>query len=105
MVGYFQVVAFDGLVESTLKKRLQVKRDRPVAQAFMAQHQPIKCPWYIPNAGFCFSGGDQDALRAAMKNSTIAESAFWGAFAGHIHEWGWYNTIFGKDGKGFETFH
>ena len=40
-----------------------------------------------------------------MKNSTIEESAFWGVFAGHIHEWGWYNTIFAKDGKGFETFH
>jgi len=104
-LGQADLNDFEGGAIDWFKKRLQVKRERTVAQAFMAQHQPIKCPWYIPNAGFCFSGGDQDILRAAMKNSTIAESAFWGAFAGHIHEWGWYNTIFGNDGKGFETFH
>lgn len=104
-LGQADLNDFEGGAIDWFKKRLQVKRERTVAQAFMAQHQPIKCPWYIPNAGFCFSGGDQDILRAAMKNSTIAESAFWGAFAGHIHEWGWYKTIFGNDGKGFETFH
>jgi len=65
----------------------------------------LKCPWYIPNFGFCFSDGDQDTLRKAFRASKIPEKAFWGAFAGHIHEWGWYSTIFPKgDGLGFENF-
>jgi len=88
-----------------IRKRLQVDRPKNVSLAFMAQHQPLKCPWYIPNAGFCFSSWDQDTLRATLKSSKIPESSFWGAFVGHIHEWGWYSSIFEKDGKGFENFH
>ena len=70
----------------------------------MAQHQPLKCPWYIPNFGFCFSNADQDVVRAAFRASNIPESSFWGVFAGHIHEWGWYDTIFPNDGQGFSHF-
>ena len=87
-----------------LRQRLQAQRPRNESLAFFAKQQPLKCPWFIPNIRFCFSNTDQDKLREAFRNSNIAESAFWGTFAGHIYEWGWYDTIFAKDGKGFETF-
>ena len=104
-LGQADLNDFPGGAMDWLRHRLQAQRPRNVSLAFLAQHQPLKCPWYIPNFGFCFSNTDQDYLREAFRKSNIADSAFWGTFAGHIHEWGWYDTIFQKDGKGFQTFH
>jgi hypothetical protein len=103
-LGQADLNEFPGGAIDWFRRRLQVHRKRNVSLAFMAQHQPLKCPWYIPDFGFCFSGGDQEHIRSAFRASTIPESSFWGVFAGHIHEWGWYDTIFKNDGKGFENF-
>ena len=80
-----------------------VERAKNVSLAFLAQHQPLRCPWYIPNMAFCFSDADQSTIREALQSSTIPESSFWGSLVGHLHEWGWFDQVF-TDGKGFNNF-
>jgi hypothetical protein len=53
---------------------------------------------------FCFSDDDQTAVRAAFKASPYPESTFWGNLAGHLHEWGWKDSVFPDDGKGYPNF-
>jgi hypothetical protein len=46
---------FPGGAIDWLRKRLVAERPKKVSKAFMAQHQPLRCPWYIPDMAFCFS--------------------------------------------------
>jgi predicted MPP superfamily phosphohydrolase len=51
---------------------------------FLVQHQPITCPFYIPDALFCFGAGDKALLEAALLQHWPRQ-AWWGVFAGHNH--------------------
>ena len=51
---------------------------------FLVQHQPIKCPYYLPDFTFCFGALDKALLSAALTASWPKES-WWGSVAGHIH--------------------
>jgi hypothetical protein len=52
---------------------------------FLAQHQPVKCPWYVPDALFCFGVLDKVLLRGTLTSAGWGEADWWGAFAGHTH--------------------
>lgn len=103
-LGQADLNNFPGGALPWFKERLQAPRGRNVSQIFLAQHQPLKCPWFIPNMAFCFSNDDQDAVRAAMRTSSYPESTFWGNLAGHLHEWNWNAQVFPDDGKGYPNF-
>jgi len=51
---------------------------------FLVQHQPVRCPWWIPDALFCFGAPDKALLAAALTESW-PQAAWWGAVAGHNH--------------------
>ena len=51
---------------------------------FMVQHQPIRCPFYMPDFSFCFGVLDKILLASALTESW-PQDAWWGSVAGHIH--------------------
>lgn len=70
-------------------------RDRLAAEAalppsrrpdalFLVQHQPVTCPFYIPDALFCFGVEDKALLESALQEHWPRE-AWWGVVAGHNH--------------------
>jgi predicted MPP superfamily phosphohydrolase len=59
------------------------KADRP-DKLFLVQHQPVSCPWWIPDGLFCFGAADKILLEAALR-ANFSEAEVWGVFAGHNH--------------------
>jgi len=51
---------------------------------FLAQHQPISCPFYVPDSLFCFGARDKILLEAALQQHW-PRGAWWGVLAGHNH--------------------
>jgi hypothetical protein len=51
---------------------------------FLIQHQPITCPWWIPDLSFCFGLADKLLLAEALQEHW-PRGAWWGVFAGHNH--------------------
>ena len=51
---------------------------------FLAQHQPVTCPFYMPDALFCFGALDKVLLEAALQQHW-PRAAWWGVLAGHNH--------------------
>jgi hypothetical protein len=54
------------------------------SRLFLIQHQPISCPFYMPDFLFCFGVEDKVLLEAALLQSWPRE-AWWGVWAGHNH--------------------
>jgi predicted MPP superfamily phosphohydrolase len=71
-----------------LRARLAAAAAAPPAQRptalFLVQHQPVTCPFYIPDALFCFGVRDKALLEAALLQHWPRQ-AWWGVFAGHNH--------------------
>ena len=51
---------------------------------WLVQHQPIKCPFYMPDLLFCFGAADKALLADAMLGAW-PKSSWGGSLAGHIH--------------------
>ena len=62
----------------------QAASPTPPNRLFLIQHQPISCPWYIPDFAFCFGALDKVLLQEAMLEH-FNQSSWWGVFAGHNH--------------------
>lgn len=56
----------------------------PASRLFLIQHQPITCPFYMPDALFCFGAADKVLLEKALEQSW-PRAAWWGVWAGHNH--------------------
>jgi len=79
---------FPGGTLPWLRTALAAEAALPASQRpdklFMVQHQPIKCPFYMPDFSFCFGLVDKVLLSSALTEHWPKE-AWWGSFAGHIH--------------------
>jgi len=62
----------------------QAASPTPPHKLFLIQHQPISCPFYIPDFLFCFGALDKVLLQQAMLEH-FNHSSWWGVFAGHNH--------------------
>ncbi len=51
---------------------------------FLIQHQPITCPFWVPDFAFCFGAADKLLLAEALLEHWPRD-AWWGVFAGHNH--------------------
>jgi predicted MPP superfamily phosphohydrolase len=51
---------------------------------FLIQHQPLSCPFYMPDFLFCFGAEDKLLLSQTMTEAW-PKSAWFGVFAGHLH--------------------
>jgi hypothetical protein len=71
-----------------LRHQLQTEAAKPegerASRLFLIQHQPISCPFYMPDALFCFGVADKILLVQTMTDAW-AKSAWFGVFAGHLH--------------------
>jgi hypothetical protein len=79
---------FPGGTLPWLKAALAAEAARPAGERpgrlFLVQHQPVRCPIWIPDALFCFGAPDKALLAAALTESW-PRAAWWGAVAGHNH--------------------
>lgn len=79
---------FPGGVLPWLRAQLAAAAGAPPAarpdRLFLIQHQPITCPWWIPDFSFCFGLADKLLLAEALVEHWPRD-AWWGVFAGHNH--------------------
>ena len=62
---------------------LAAQADRP-QKLFLVQHQPVACPFWVPDFLFCFGAADKALLEKALLEK-FTEDEVWGVFAGHNH--------------------
>lgn len=70
----------------TQRLREEAASPQRADKLFLVQHQPISCPWYIPDFLFCFGAADKELIEKAMLAS-FNKSDIWGVFAGHNHQY------------------
>lgn len=79
---------FPGGTLPWLRSALAAEAAKPAGERaeklFLVQHQPIRCPVYLPDFAFCFGVLDKVLLASALTESW-PQGAWWGSIAGHIH--------------------
>ena len=79
---------FNGGTLPWLRSQLQTEAAKPEAERanrlFLIQHQPISCPFYMPDFLFCFGVADKVLLVQTLTESW-PKSAWFGVFSGHLH--------------------
>ena len=79
---------FTGGVLPWLASRLQYYSSLPINEQpdkiYLFHHQPIKCPFYVPDILFCFSIVDKLLLQDTLL-AYFPASKYWGSFTGHTH--------------------
>jgi hypothetical protein len=56
----------------------------PVSRIYLLHHQPYSCPFYVPDALFCFGVADKVLLQTVLARHFPLD-VYWGAFTGHTH--------------------
>lgn len=77
---------FPGGTLPWLRQRLaeEAASPAPADRLFLVQHQPITCPFYMPDFSFCFGLADKLLLAEALEEQW-PRTAYWGVIAGHNH--------------------